>query len=123
MVEAMGTKRFRQQYALLQAFSKAQPKLKRAIIKNADPGFIQALVDIVINVLRGNLKNIPKHLFEKLDKHKNSLRKLAKSVQRKGGIKKVRSRLNQRGGFLPILPLLSTLIPLASNLISNVIEQ
>lgn len=116
----MGVKRFRRQFALLQAFSKANSKLKKAIVKNADPDFIQALLDITINLLNGNLPNIPKSLHGQLNKRKHMIRCMAQCVHKRGAIKKVQSALSQKGGFIPLLPLLGSIIPFAAKILAPI---
>ena len=120
----MVLKRFKRQRPLLEAFAAGKSSLQKAIIKNADTDFIRAIIDIVVNLLRGNISNIPAPLAKRLHKHKNSLRKIGEFSKRKGSIEKVRRTiLIQRGGIFPLIPLLSSVIPLAASVIGGLVNR
>ena len=120
----MGVKRFKRQRSLLEAFAAGKSNLQKAIVKNADTDFIRAIIDIVVNLLRGNISNIPTPLTKRLNKHKNSLRKIGEFSQRKGSIEKARRTiLVQRGGIFPLIPLLSKVIPLAASVLGGLFNR
>lgn len=129
----MKAKRFQRQYNLLRVFSTANPKLRKAIVKNADPDFIQALLDICVNILHGNVKQIPPKIFKKLYKHKACFRRLANCTKSgKQGIQKARKQLGnskQSGGIFPfilgpLLPLIAkALIPVAAGAIGAAVSK
>ena len=119
----MGVKRFKRQYPLLSVFSRGNPRLQQAIVKNADPEFIRAIVDIVVNLLRGNIKGLPSSQVKKLDKYKTHFRKIGECSKIRGGVEKARKAiLVQKGGFLPLLPLLTSIIPAAATAIGSLIS-
>lgn len=116
----MGTKRFKRQLSLLQTFALSKPQLQKAIIKNSDTEFIRVIIDIIINLLRGNIPGISQVNMKKLNKHKKRLRNISKCSKSKCGVAKARrALLVQQGGFLPIIPLVSTLIPAAISAIGS----
>lgn len=86
----------------------ARPKLRKAILENADDELIKTLLEIVVNTLNGNHK-VTKSIKSKLSKYKHCFRKLACT---KVPLKKKRKIIVQTGGFLSILlpSLLSGLI-------------
>jgi hypothetical protein len=74
--------------------SKCTPKIRKAIINNANKDLIYTLCEIALNVLNGNIK-LEKDLVQKLKPHKNCLRNLA---NRNSSIKLKKSYINQKGG-------------------------
>lgn len=54
----------------------SNPKVRTAILKNADDELIRAISEITYNVIRGNVP-LSKEKVEKLKKYKIQLRKLA----------------------------------------------
>jgi hypothetical protein len=98
---------------ILQVLQSANPKLRKAIIKNADDKTICTLVEIVTNLLNGNIP-LKSHQRSQLLKFKNSLRKVKACCSKHNKVinkGKARKLLNQSGGALPFLiPLLLPLI-------------
>ena len=90
---------------LLKVLVKSNSKLAKSILKEVDNGFIVCMCEIVKNVLQGNLK-VSNSLKNKLGKHKLTLRKLAS----RGVDVKQKRRLMQKGGFLPLLPMLASAV-------------
>ena len=104
----MKTKRIRRKHHdLLHVFATANPKFRKAIVKNADDDFIQALLNISKSILYGNKKDIPLKTYRKLYKHRNSLRKMAECcyLKRSQRIPKARHQLanDQVGGVIPFI--------------------
>lgn len=78
----------------------ASPKLRKAILKNCNEEIIKSIVEIVMNILHGNLKTSGKNQNE-LKKYKKQLRTIAKPTKNYSLKRKV---LLQKGGsFIPII--------------------
>lgn len=107
-------KRLKENKYLLYTLRKADPRLRKAIIKNSNSDFIKTLSEISLNLLNGNVEHTP-HLKNQLKKYKKNLRCLACS---KRSIKSKRNILVQKGGFIPIL-LGSILSGLIGQLLQN----
>jgi hypothetical protein len=105
---------------LLRVLEEASPVLRNAIIKNADDGIICALVEIVLNLLKGNI-NMPPEQKKELASYKQLFRKLINTCCTKKhkvtNKSKARRIINQSGGALPVL------IPLLNPLISKVVKS
>jgi hypothetical protein len=97
-------RRIRSNYHFFQVLGKAGPKLRKAIINSCDKELLNAISEIVLNVLNGtvNLSNCSKR---KLRKPKTPLRLVDKRVTTSAK----RRYIVQRGGFL--LPLLGAVLP------------
>lgn len=91
-------KRVKKQIPMLQVLKGASPKMRKAIINNADKPLLGTLSECSLNVLNGNQKVSPKcmHL---LGKYKNQLRHLAAPTNRVS-YKRKRQILLQKGGFI-----------------------
>jgi len=102
----------------LQEVSKSKAVLRKKLIKKASKDNIDALSEVAMNTLIGNvpLSNLRK---EKLRRHKLNIRKLAKKIS----IKAKKKFLVQKGGFLPLLipPALSIIGGLAANALSHLV--
>lgn len=61
---------------MLYALESSNPKLRTAILKNADDELIRTISEIAYNIIRGNVP-LSKKRIEKLKKYKIQLRKLA----------------------------------------------
>lgn len=103
--------------AILKVLQSASPKLRKAILSNANDKTICTLVEVVSNLLKGNIPMKP-HQRKQLLKYKNKLRKLTKCCSKHNKVinkLKARKLLNQSGGALPFLiPLLLPLIAKAA---------
>lgn len=99
---------------MLHILKDANCNLFKAIIKNCNDCVIQALSEILHNVLLGNV-NIDKKVLKKLKPYKTKLQKTHKKIKNNKSVK-YRRRLfsNQTGGFWPIL--LNTVLPLISSI-------
>lgn len=84
---------------MLYVLRAATPKLRSAIIKNADPQLIKTLCEISYNTLRGNTKLCPK-TKKILSGYKRELRHIGSP---KRSLLSKRKILVQRGGFIPTL--------------------
>lgn len=107
------SRRLRNNAEFLRALAKANPKLRRAILKCCHSELIIAICEVTLNVLRGVVP-LSKQQAGKLKRHKKVLRALA---DRKVSLKKKKEQLNQTGGsFLPIIlpPVLTVLASLLS---------
>lgn len=107
---------------LLEVLKKADPKLRKAILKNADSGAIDAIGEICFNYINGNIV-CSKQQYGELAKHKNDIRKLVAQCQKKKGkncSKKIeRKILLQKGdGFW-----LALLSPVVSELAGYLIQK
>jgi hypothetical protein len=92
----------------------ASPKLRYAIISNCNNELLNAISEIALNVLHGNIE-LPVTSRQKLRKHKTALLALADKRRqlRRSAVK--RRVLNQREGFL--LPLLGAVLPTIASLL------
>jgi len=109
-------KLIKQHHAYLQVLANANPKMRRVILQNSSPQQIHALVQVIVNILLGNVP-ISSKQKQKIAKYKNSLRKLLYSSYNKQKNKVINRKNNkkmiiQTGGFLPIL--LTPLLALAT---------
>lgn len=94
-------------YLTLLAKSKSKRR-RKALIDLADKKEIDAICEIVLNLLNGRLR-VPRNVHSSLKRHKNELRILAKKTP---PVKLKKHILVQKGGFLPhLLPLALNLIP------------
>jgi len=92
---------------------------RKKLIKKASRDNIDALSEVALNTLLGNVPLNSLHK-QKLKRHRTNIRHLAK----KGvSLKKKKEFLVQKGGFLPLLipPVLSMLAGLAANAVSHVV--
>jgi hypothetical protein len=101
----------RSNYRALQILGKAGQKIRKGIINSCDKELLNAISEIVLNVLNGtvNLSNCSKR---KLRKHKTALRRL---VVKRVTTSAKRRYIVQRGGFL--LPLLGAVLPTIASLL------
>ena len=107
--------RIKKHKGFLQFLSNCDPKMLKIILKNATNDQKRFLVELVSNVLRGNIP-LTKNQKLKLHKHKSKLRKVCEvCVQTKKNkiinlnSQKGKKAINQIGGALPflLLPLLA----------------
>lgn len=105
------SKNIKRQLDYLKVLSVATPKQRQAIIDGASKDLIYAICECALNCLKGNV-NLTSSQKQKLSRHKNTLRSLA---NKKYPLKKKRSVLKQKGGFLGVL--LKPILGLASLLL------
>lgn len=85
---------------MLRVLYKAKPKLRKVILKHVEPSCIQAICDVVLNVLKSVVKLSPTQK-RKIAKHKHHLRLL---VSKATSLDKRRRVLVQKGdGFLTLV--------------------
>jgi hypothetical protein len=97
---------------LLVALSSCKPKIRKAILQNADKDLIDAICQCVFNLLDGNI-NLSNTEKIKLSQYKRKLRKIIE----KSNFKTKKKILIQKGGFLQFL------IPAAITGISEIISS
>jgi hypothetical protein len=91
----MGVKEIQKQLDIIKVL--ANPKYRKAILHHADKHLVNAICEIIYNVLK-NTVNIKPADRAKLLKHKNFLRKLCE----KSTLSSKKKILIQRGGFLQL---------------------
>ena len=97
------TKHIQEKLPDINLLSKCNPKLRKYVLEHADKKLIFVLNECMVNFLKGNIKLDEKN-FQKLKKHKNSIRLLVNS----NCLKKKKKLFVQKGGFLPfVLPFVS----------------
>ena len=96
---------------LLQTLVASKPILKKAIIEHASPDLINAISEIVWNMLKGVIKLTPKQK-RRLSRYKEEFCSL---VKKKLSIAKKRKILNQKGTGAG----LAALVPIALALLSR----
>lgn len=100
---------------MLYILKDCKPKLRKALIQNADNGLITTLNEIIYNTLNGN-NIIDKNTKKKLKKYKKPMRCL---ICPKKSILSKRKILVQKGGFLPAI-ITSLLSGVIGKLLENV---
>lgn len=100
---------------MLYILKDCKPKLRKALVQNADNGLITAINEIIFNTLNGN-NPIDKKTRIKLKKYKKPMRCL---ICPKKTISSKRKLLVQKGGFLPAL-ITSLLTGVIGKLLENV---
>ena len=97
------TKHIQEKLPDINFLSKCNPKLRKYVLEHADKKLIFVLNECMVNFLKGNIK-LDEKKFQKLKKHKNSIRLLVNS----NCLKKKKKLFVQKGGFLPfVLPFVS----------------
>lgn len=99
----------------LQLLCSSNKKQKKVLIENASSDQIKSICEIIINLLRGNIK-LDEHDLEKLRKKKKSFREIVK----KGSIKR-RKYLIQKGGFIQYL--IPALVSGLATVLSSFVES
>ena len=84
---------------ILYVLRDAKPKLRKILLQNVNDSVIQAINEIALNTLKGNIELTPEQKIQ-LKKYKNELRFLRCSKRKVASKRKL---LVQKGGFLPIL--------------------
>ena len=95
---------------------KSSGKQRKDMIAHANKGQMEAISEIVLNLLKGNML-IPTPSFKRLKPHKSKLLYL---TRKKPSLKKKKQVLNQKGGFLPAFA--SLIAPLAIDLLGKVFK-
>jgi hypothetical protein len=98
----------------LHVLQSASPKLRKAILENADPELVRAIAECCINFLYNKLK-VPNDSLRKLRQKRTVIRELAHP---KTSIAKKKKLLVQSGGGF-----LSLLLPAAITLIGSLINK
>lgn len=91
---------------MLSVLSKAPPPMRKQMIQTASKDVIDTVCECCLNVLKGTIPLSP-HQKKCLAKHRHVLRQM---VQKKIPIRQKKKMLVQRGGILPLLPLLAPLL-------------
>lgn len=99
---------------ILKAIATSPPKLRRTILENGNLQVIKAIVEVIENVLKGNI-TLEESSFKKLKKHKSALRAISNAPNKLAHKKKV---IIQKGGAL--LP--SLLIPVITVLAERLLR-
>ena len=89
---------------------------RRTFIHRCEPDFIDCLSECCKNVIKGNVSLNPNQV-KRLRRYRQSLRQVSK----KKTSRKIRRKLLQSGGFLPLL--LGPLLGLASSLVAGAINR
>ncbi len=100
---------------MLAHLAKCSQNSRNKILHNGEKPLIEAICQIVHNVLEGNIP-INEKTKHQLSKYRQSLRTLTD----KNSLKKKKKILVQNGGFLPLL--LSAVLPFLPTIISSVAE-
>lgn len=103
----MAMQRVKRHLPALKALSKATKKVQKAMISKASKDFIETLVEICMNIIKGNVP-LNKAQFDSLKRFRQQLRKV--TLKNTSQVKK--RQLLMRGGFLGALlkPLLGLLL-------------
>lgn len=109
--------RLKRNWDLLKVLRQAPPSQRRAIVVTGTDDLILAICEIVDNILRGNVRLLPKQK-RKLKLYKHVLRQIADHKVTK---KVKRRKLAQKGGFLPII--LGPALALVAGLIGESIAK
>ena len=94
---------------LLETLVASKPILRKAIIEHASPDLINAVSEIVWNMLKGVITLTPQQK-RRLSRHKEEFRSL---VNKRLSVKKKRKILNQKGtgaGLAALIPIALTLL-------------
>ncbi|KAI8477988.1 hypothetical protein Bbelb_053410 [Branchiostoma belcheri] len=93
------SKRLHRHADCLRVLSKANPKLRKAILSSAPNDLLKSICDCTHNILEGNIRLTPGQR-KGLARHKSTLRQLG---DKKIPLSKKRQTLIQKGGFLSLL--------------------
>ena len=98
-------KHLRKHLPILRGLSRSKPDTRIKILKHANKDDINVIVQLVKNLLAGNI-HVSKQHRQKLKQKRSSIRKFI----RPGSLKSRRTALIQKGGIFPfLLPLIKTL--------------
>ena len=112
------TRRILRNKTFLEDVGRSNAIRRKKLIRKATKDNIDALSEVALNTLLGNVPLSPQHK-QKLRRHRFSIRNLAKKIS----LKKKKEFLVQKGGFVPFLvaPALSILAGLAANALSHLV--
>lgn len=110
-------KRLKNNLDELKVLKKAKPKLRKSFLEAADKDLICCIAECCHNILQGNVQLSPESK-RRLKRHGNHLRQLA---SKRVSLRKKRSLLVQKGGFLPTL--LVPILGVAASLISSLVRR
>lgn len=112
------SQRIKRNAVLLQALYHASPQKRKDILAHSSPDFLQALCEIALNLLKGNIP-LSGSQYQKLKRQKKIIRLLA---DKKTSLNRKRQVLKkQTGGFL--FPLLSAAVPILGNLLGGIFQK
>lgn len=109
--------RLRRNFALLKTLTRSSPKIRKVILQQCSPNFIQSVCEICMNLLKGNIP-VTECQHKKLKRYREKIRQMA---SRREGVRKKRKLITQKGGFL--LPLLTTVLPIVADLAIGAIRK
>lgn len=109
--------RLRRNFALLKTLTTSSPKIRKVILQECSPDFIQSVCEICMNLLKGNIP-VTQCQHKKLKRHREKIRQMANRRER---VSKKRKLITQRGGFL--LPLLTSVLPMVADLAIGAIRK
>ena len=114
--KARVSKHVKEHFFIILGLKALSDEVKKSIMKNASKDLILALMEIVSNVIYGNVDISSEHVRE-LKKHAKILQEMA---NRKTSMKR-RREIVQQGGFLAALagPLLAAVTPLIGGLMKG----
>jgi hypothetical protein len=92
-------RRIKQNREYLALLANCSPNVRKFFLKHCHTNIIKAILEIVVNTLKGNA-NIGAKVCTKLKKYKKTLRDLCSSQR---SLSAKRSVLVQKGGFLSVL--------------------
>lgn len=116
MAASAAVSRLKKNLHTLHTIADSKPKLRKALVANADNDLIFCLADCIYNVLQSNVP-MTRAQLSKLYKYRHYLRKVA---HKRTTMKEKRKVLQQNGGFLPLL--LTPLLGIAGSLIGEAIS-
>ena len=96
-------------FVKLKHIIESKPRIRKLLLEKANKGTIQALFDLIYNIMIGKIP-VSQENIKKLKKHKKFLRTIIKPEL---NFKQKKQQLikNQRGGFIEFLPLILSAIP------------
>lgn len=116
-------KNLRRHLTLLKVLASSSPSQRKQLLKEVSSEDIKILSEVCSNILRGNIP-LSSSLYEELKKHKHIIRHIAYKTKHKNPERLKRYLRLQKGGLIPILPLLlSGLTSLVSGVAGRAISK
>lgn len=111
------SRQVKEHYYIILGLSALSNEVRKSIMKNASKDFILALMEIVSNVVYGNVDVSSEHVRE-MKKHAKILQEMA---NKKTSMRR-RKEIIQQGGFLAALagPILGAVAPLIGGLVKGI---